>query len=308
MKIIPKRTARVLYKAGLDFVEDDCMTMAAAIAYYAIFSITPLTVLLMLIAGRIWGEEVAQRQLLSELTQIIGEAASGFVVTTVEEARPSLKNYWAMVVSSVVFVLGTTGVMLQMKAALNRVWNGDELPAKSAVLQALLNYLFSFLMVLAIAGLLLGSLVMTAILNASLFYLDPYVTSSLQAFLSSWGRFLVTFLVVVISLAMLFRWLPEAKVHWRDVWFGAILTALLFNIGKELLGKYLGTMNLAGYGGAGALVLLLVWVYYTSLILLFGAEVTQARAQLLGEHHRWPLLTRRRKADLQGKDLDQPIG
>ncbi|WP_437228799.1 YihY/virulence factor BrkB family protein [Planctomicrobium sp. SH661] len=281
-----KRVFNYFRQACVEFGEDGCTTMAAALAYYALFSIPPLILIVILAAGMLWGEEVAQENLSRELTQIFDRSGAELILDVMQHARDKDTSFWATLVSVVVLFVGSTGVMVQLQIALNQVWNYVPPATDSHVRRLVIKRILSFVMVLTVATLLFASLVATAVLAATVTFLDPYLPGETSHWLSYFGNLGVTYVVVVLLLAALFRWLPDVHVYWGDVWVGASITALLFMIGKELLGWYLGTRNLSGYGGAGALVLLLMWIYYTSMIILFGAELTQVWAQSRGHQRR----------------------
>lgn len=277
-----KRIYRLLRYASVEFSNDDCSTQAAALAYFALFSIPPLLLIAILFVGRIWGQDAAQENLHEQLSRIVDKSGADLIVSTMQAGQDTSGSLLATMISSVVLLVGASGVMLQFQSALNRVWNCPALPENSNLRGLLLKRVLSFVMVLAVAGLLLASLVATTVMTATVTYLDPYLPGESGAWLRHAGNLSITFVIIVVLLAGLFRWMPDCRVQWRDVWGGAVVTTLLFMLGKELLGWYLGTINLKGYGAAGALALLLMWIYYTSLILLFGAELTQVWAQTRG--------------------------
>lgn len=270
---------QLLKTAIREFIRDECPTRAAALAYYALFAVPPLVMISILVAGRIWGAEAAQENLRAQLSRIVDPWGADLVMSTLQAGQNEKRSLLASVVSGAVLMVGASGVMLQLQSALNHVWNSEAVPQLSRSRSLLVKRLLCFLMVLAVALLLLASLIATAVLAAMVNRLDSYLPNESGAGLRHLGNSVITFMLIVVLLAMLFRWMPDTEVQWRDVWGGAVVTAMLFVIGKELLGWYLGTVHLRGYGGAGALVLLLMWIYYSSLILLFGAELTQAWAQ-----------------------------
>jgi len=266
-----------LRQAGREFGRDDCATQAAALAYYALFSIPPIVLIAILVAGRFWGTEAALENLKDQLIEILGPSGAELVLSSLHAGQNLHGSLIATVISSVVLLVGASGVMLQFQSALNHVWNCP--PVSSGLRSLILKRFFSFLMVLAVASLLLISLLATTLLTAMVTWLAPYLPNQSGSWLRHFGNMSITLVLIILLLAGLFRWMPDCRVLWRDVWGGALMTAVLFMLGKELLGWYLGTVNLIGYGGAGALVLLLMWIYYTSWILLFGAEFTQVWAQ-----------------------------
>jgi len=276
------RVFRSLKTAFTEFLQDDCPTRAAALAYYALFSIPPVILIAILIAARIWGAEAARDNLREQLTQILDPWGTDLVLRTLEAGQNRHRSRIATLVGGLVLIVGSSGVMMQLQSALNRVWNCPREAKPFRFRNVLIRRALCFLMVLAVSGLLLISLAATTAMTATMNYLAPYLPSQSGLWLQQSGNLCITFLLIVTLLASLFRWMPDCLVQWRDVWGGAVMTAILFLLGKELLAWYLGSVNLAGYGGAGALVLLLMWIYYTSMILLFGAELTQVWAQNRG--------------------------
>jgi len=293
------RMTESLRQAGREFSRDDCATQAAALAYYALFSIPPIVLIAILVAGRFWGTEAALENLKDQLIQILGPSGTELVLNSLQAGRNPHGSLIATLISSAVLLVGASGVMLQFQSALNHVWNCP--PASSGLRPLLPKRFFSFLMVLAVASLLLISLLATTLLTAMVTWLTPYLSNQSGNWLRHFGNMSITLVLIVLLLAGLFRWVPDCRVLWRDVWGGALVTAVLFMLGKELLGWYLGTVNLIGYGGAGALVLLLMWIYYTSWILLFGAELTQVWGQSRG--HQKSGATSKTSAPIPGKTL-----
>lgn len=260
--------------------EDDAMRLSAALAYYSVFSIAPILIIAISIAGAVFGEEAARGAIESQLAGAIGRDAAMAVEGMIEGARESGKNGIMAVLGSAILVFSASGLFSQLKDAMNAIWEIE--PAKGAGVMAFIRgRAMSISMVLVIGFLLLVSLVLSASVAATTGYLERLFP--VPGFVWQLGSFVITMLVVTLLFAMIFKILPDAEIGWRDVWAGAILTAALFSIGKLLLGLYLGRDEAAStYGAAGALVLLLSWVYYSANILLFGAEFTQVSARLSG--------------------------
>lgn len=259
-----------------DWIEDKALRLSAALAYYSIFSLAPLLVIAIGIAALVMGRDAATGQLYGELKNYVGAAPADALQSMVQSANKPAQGILATVIGFATLLLGASGVFGQLKEALNTIWEVEE-KAHAGFLGMLRGKLLNFGMVLVIGFLLLVSLGLTtaiAGLNHRLATVLPMPT-----FLWSAIGFVLSFGIVTALFALIFKVLPDARVGWRDVWVGAILTALLFEVGKTGLSWYLGRESTANaYGAAGSIVLLLLWVYYTSCILFFGAEFTQVYA------------------------------
>ncbi len=267
-----------------DFTDDDCPTMAAALSYYTIFSLPPLLVLILLLLGAVVDQRDVQNALEGQIGSLMGPAGREQIVTILREAHlPGSKGILATALGIGALLLGATGAFGQLQAALNRAWEVKPDPAQGGLRSFLLKRVFSFGMVLGGAFLLLVSLVVSAALSA----LGNVLGGALPGGLDEWvGQLLnlaVSFAVITLLFATIFKVLPDATVPWRDIWPGAAVTALLFTVGKFLIGFYLGRTNPGeAFGAAGSLAVMLVWIYYSSMIVLFGAEFTQVWADRKG--------------------------
>ena len=278
--IADHRIFRML-KATFDaWMEDNALRLSAALAYYSIFSIAPLLVIAISVAGLVLGEEAVRGQLGHQLEGYLGTQAAEGVQTLVKSASKPSEGWLGAIVGFATLLIGASGVFGQLKDALNTIWEVKS-RGGAGVWGFIRERLLSFGMVLVIGFLLLTSLVLTTTLAALSGYFEqlvgiPPVVGALVAFAVSFG-------VVTLLFAFIFKALPDAQIEWRHVWIGAAVTALLFEIGKFGLGFYLGREGTAsGFGAAGSVVILLLWVYYASCILLFGAEFTQVYARETG--------------------------
>jgi membrane protein len=270
----------LLKQAVADWREDGATRLSAALAYYSVFSIAPLLIIAISIAGAVFGEEAARNAIQGQIAGAIGQDAAGGLEEMIEGARRSDANGLMAVVGIVLLLVAASGVFGQLQDALNTIW---EIESKSAAgLWSFFKGRFlSMAMVLGTGFLLLVSLVLSAGLAATTDALErvvpvPGVVWQVVGLIVSLG-------VITLLFAMIFKILPDADVQWNHVWIGALMTGVLFTVGKFLLGLYLGRGDAAStYGAAGALVLVLMWVYYSSLILLFGAEFTQVYARTRG--------------------------
>ena len=270
-----------LLKATFDgWMEDNALRLSAALAYYSIFSIAPLLVIAISVAGLVFGDEAVRGQLEGQLTAYVGPQAAAGVQSMVQSAAKPAEGWTGAVAGFAVMLLGAAGVFGQLKDALNTIW---EVKAKGGggVMGFIRARLLSFGMVLVIGFLLLTSLLLTTALAALNGYFER--TVGLPPFVGGVLAFFVSFGVVTTLFAFIFKVLPDARIEWRSVWTGAVVTALLFEVGKFALSFYLGRESTASsFGAAGSVVLLLLWVYYASCILLFGAEFTQVYARESG--------------------------
>ena len=266
----------VLKATWNDFGRDECGTRAAALAYSTVFALPPLLVLLVTVAGMVWGPAEVQRSLETQFAGIIGQSGAQQIHTMMARGLSSPGGGVLALLGSIGGLLvGATGALLSLQEALNRAWNVMPDPKQGGVKQFITKRLFSIGMLLGLGFLLAVSLAITAAVSA----LGGAVGGSLPKAVMEGVNFVVTFVVLAMLFAAMFKFLPDAKVAWRDVWVGGAVTALLFVIGKFAIGLYLGRSNPGDpFGAASALAVILVWAYYSGLIILLGAEFTQAWA------------------------------
>lgn len=267
----------VLFKTTFtEWVDDKASRLSAALAYYSIFSIAPLLVIAISIAGQIMGQDAVSGQLYDELRGHMGPAAADTLQSMIKSASAPRDSAWATILGFGTLLLGASGVFGQLKDALNTIWNVDE-KRYSGIGGFIRVKLLSFGMVLVIGFLLLVSLLAStaiAALNHRLEHLLP-----LPAFVWVYVTFFISLGMVTSLFALIFKILPDTRVPWRAAWMGAAVSGVLFEIGKTGLGWYLGRESTtSAYGAAGSIVLILMWIYYTSCILFFGAEFAQVYA------------------------------
>lgn len=279
-----KDTLTLVKDSGKDFIDDDCPTQAAALSYYTIFSLPPLLMLILLILGAVLDPQDIQGQLESQIGGLMGPSATEQIRTILQQAhQPGSGGLLPTLLSIGALLLGATGAFGQLQAALNRAWEVAPDPQQGGLKAFLLKRVFSFGMILSIAFLLLVSLMLSAALTAFGGALGGLLPDGVSTTLLQVLNQVISFVVIGGLFAAMFKVLPDAVVSWRDVSVGAGATALLFVIGKFLLGLYLGRSNPGqAFGAAGSLAVMLVWIYYSSMILLFGAEFTQAWAERRG--------------------------
>ncbi len=279
-----KQAFKICRETINEFFEDKCMRLAAALAYYSIFSIAPLLLIIISVVGLIYGPEAVKGELDQQIEEVVG-AESAEVVQSMLASTVKKENSWlAVALGSATVLFGASGVFAQLKDALNTVWN-IRLKPKRGWKGLLKDRFLSFSMILVIGFLLLSAMVISAALSVA----SEFIDSAMSIPAETWKilDLSTSFVVVTVLFAMIFKILPDAHIRWRDVWFGAAFTALLFAFGKFGLGMYLGRAGATStYSAAGSFVLILLWIYYSSLILLLGAEFTQVRARLTGRRIR----------------------
>jgi membrane protein len=277
----PQDFLSLLKEAANDWIDDNAMRLAAALAYYAIFSLAPLLVITVAVAGLVFGEEAARGGISNQLQALAGQQAADALQTLLARtAEQKATGIVAGTVSLVVLLFGASGVFGELKDALNTIWGVVVKPGRTW-LRLIRDRFLSFSIVLAIGFLLLTSLVLSAALAA----LSKYMRGLLPLSPVIWrgADFLLSFIVISALFATIFKVLPNVRIGWHDVRIGAIGTAFLFTVGKFLIGWYLGTSSVASsFGAAGSVVIILLWVYYSSCILLFGAEFTKVYARRFG--------------------------
>lgn len=259
---------------------DRVPVLAAALAYYTLFSLAPLLIIIIAVLGLFLGQSSVQAELLEQFRSLFGARVADIVATMIENRELAQGGVLATVVGILLLLLGATGVLVQLQKALNAIWKVS--PETDKGLWFLIRKrLLAFGMILGIGFLLLVSLVIPAAISVLEQSLPQRFPGS--AALWQWLTFALSLGIIMLLFALIFKFLPDAEVRWQDVWTGAAITALLFTIGKTLIGLYLGRSGVASaYGAAGSLVLLLLWVYYSAQILLLGGEFTQVYARRRG--------------------------
>jgi membrane protein len=266
----------VLFKdAAANWAAHKDARQGAALAYYSVFSLGPLMVIAIAVAGLVFGQDAVRGEVGSQLKGLLGDTGAQAVETMLAGASKPQQGVLATVLSIGTLLFAAVGVVVQLKDALNTVWEVDA-PKNGGIWSFVRTYIASLAGVLAVGFLLLISLLLTTLLSAGGKYLAPYLP---EATLQVAGSF-VSFGVITLLFAMMFKWLPDTPVNWRNVWLGAAITAALFEIGKLLIGLYIGKQALEStYGAAASLVVLLIWIYYSSQIVLMGAEFTRVHAK-----------------------------
>jgi len=260
-----------------EFFEDSPFQLAAALSFYTVLSLSPLVLIVVAAAGLVWGEQPVRSELLNQIRELTGDAGAETVRTVLESTTISGQSIGSMILGIITLLFGATTVFAQLQSSLNQIWD-VKTAVKTVTRRGLLwslirTRLLSLTLVLAVGFLLLVSLVVSAALAA----FQAYLSRAFPGGGTLWQilNFLVSLLVISVLIAMVYRVLPDVRLDWPDVWVGAVTTSLLFGVGKFLIGLYLGRASIgSSYGAAGSLVVFLVWVYYSSLIMFFGAEIT----------------------------------
>lgn len=276
-----KQIPDLIKKSVTAWVDDYAPSMGAAIAYYTLFSITPMLIIAIAVAGLVFGDEAAQGAIISQIEQLIGQEGAIAVQGLLKNAREPAHSMLAIGVSVLTMIIGATTVFAELQSDLDRVWRVTLPPRSSGLWHLLRTRLLSFGFVLGVGFLLLFSLIISAAIAGfgkwfgSLFAGGEVVLLALDLSIS--------FAITTLLFALIYKFMPRATIAWRDVWIGAAVTAFLFAIGKFLIGLYLGKVSVAsGFGAAGSLVILLLWVYYSAQIFLLGAEFTWVYSNTYG--------------------------
>jgi membrane protein len=271
----------VLWTAVNRMFDDDALPLAAALAYYSLLSMAPLVLVVVAIAGVFFADGQVHAQLIAQMRDLVGEAGAELTRTVIQHTGGEARSVWSLVVGALLTLFGATTVFAQLQYALNRVWRVEAAPRAGVIMSFIKQRILSFALVLSIGFLLMVSLVVSAVLGAMRAFLDERFTEA--ALLIQGFDLAVSFSLATVLIAMMFRYLPDAEIEWRDVWHGAAITAVLFIVGKQVIGLYLGQTTIASsFGAAASVVIFMIWVYFAAVILLFGAEITQAVAAQRG--------------------------
>lgn len=285
---IKKRLSKgwfILKRTAIEFFQDDPMSYCASIAFYTIFSLPAILLITVTVAGSAYEQQVVQGGLMEQIESLIGSESAREVQRILENASETSSSTLARIVGIATLLFSATTVFVSLQNALNKIWGIRPKPEREIV-KFIVNRLLSLAMVISIGFLLLVSLVVDTLIVVFRDFISEYLSGITYELVTIAN---VGFSLMVISLifAMIFKILPDAKIMWRSVWVGAFVTTLLFALGKYLIGFYLGTSSIgSAYGAAGSLVLLLIWVYYSSLIVLFGAEFTYVYSREMGHQIR----------------------
>ena len=262
------------------FSADKSLQSAAALAFYTIFSLAPILIIVIAVAGLVWGRQAVRGEIVDQFSSTLGEGPARQIEELIKNANRPDAGIVASIVGVVTLLVGATALFAQLKETLNTVWGVQAKPGLG-VWKLLLDRAISFAVVLAMVFVLLATLVASTAINALGAWASQYMPGPVP--LVQALDLVVSFAIITVLFAAIFKWLPDVNIKWRDVWMGAVITALLFDLGKFALGWYLGRSSVSSvYGAAGSMIIILLWVYYASIIFLFGAEFTQVYARYCG--------------------------
>lgn len=276
MKAI-KKYFHVLKEAGSGFSQDNCAKLSAALSYYTIFAIGPLLIIVISLSALFWGRDAVQGRIYGQIKDLVGGDAALQVQDIIKNSQHSNKGIIGTVIGTVILVVGATGIFTEIQDSINFIWSLRAKP-KRGIIKYLFNRLLSFSLIVSLGFLLIVSLVISALLDLlsdRLTHFFPHTT----VYIFYIVNLVIIFAIISVLFAIIFKVLPDGKIKWKDAFVGASFTSILFIIGKAGIGFYLGRANLgATYGTAASVIIILTWVYYTSLILYFGAEFTKSYA------------------------------
>ena len=276
-----KIALRLLKETFAAWQKDKVPLLASSLAYYTVFSIAPLLLIAIAIAGVFFGEDAVRGQIIGQIQELIGHDAASAIQSMLQNTQKSyVGGTFATIFGVITLLLGASGVFGQLQEALNIIWDVKPKPGRSLITFVKARFI-SFAMVLVIGFLLVVSSLISTLLHAVAHFIRHLIPSI--EFLGQSLDFILSFIVVTLLFASIYKVLPDVKVPWRNLWLGAAITALFFNIGKYIISLYLSGSNIASvYGAASSIIVVLVWVFYSAQILLLGAEFTQIYCSYLG--------------------------
>ncbi|MGV3684195.1 MAG: YihY/virulence factor BrkB family protein [Daejeonella sp.] len=276
-----RNSGQLLYRSFNAFLDDNALKMSASLAYYTTFAIAPLLLIIVSLAGIIYGQEAAQGKVFAELNKFVGADAANQIQETIKNISESQESTLAIIIGFATLFIGTTGVFIEIQDSINHIWRVKAKPKKGWI-KLITNRVLSFSMVIGLGFLLIVSLVINGLVLALSAKLQIYFPDVAILFVNIFNLIL-TFIVISALFGIIFKYLPDVQIGWKDVRMGAFFTATLFMLGKFLIGLYIEQVGPgSAYGAAGSLIVILIWVYYTASILFFGAEFTQVYADCYG--------------------------
>jgi membrane protein len=258
--------------------------MAAALAYYTAFSLPPLLIIIMAIAGVVLGQQAVRGEIDNQMTSLVGAQVASQIELMVRHAQQrTAQGRLAATLGAGALVFAATTSFAQIQNALNRIWHVEPDASQNGIRNFLMNRVVSFGMVVSVAFLLLISLSLSAALGLIGGRIDYFLPEGCSAVVLEWFDAGVSFLVITLLFAAMFKVLPDARIQWREVWLAAVITAVFFVVGKSLVGLYLGSSDITeSYGAAGSLAVILLWTYYSAMIFFFGAQLTRVWTETTG--------------------------
>lgn len=278
-----KSLPKVLIATFKNFSEDKGLKLSASLAYYTIFSLGPLLLLMMSLASIFYGQEAIQGKVFGEMKGLIGASAAAQVQEIIKNIQFSGKTNFALIISIFTLLIGATSVFIEIQDSLNMIWKLKAKP-KKGWLAFLKNRLLSSSLIISLGFLMIVSLIVNGAVQLFMDFIGRYLGEMTEILLLI-INLLITFIVIIVLFGIIFKFLPDAKIKWKHVRAGAIFTAILFMIGRYVIGIYIEqTATESTYGAAGSIIVLLVWIYYSAVILYIGAEFTQVYTEAHGAH------------------------
>jgi membrane protein len=311
MKKKIKNIYTYLKQVFTEFAEDDILKYSASLAYYTVFSLAPVLIVIISICGVLFGKEAIQGHIYGQIKGLVGNDAAVQIQETIKNIHLTGHNIFATIISIIVLLIGATGIFGEVQDSLNKIW-GLRIKTKKTWWKLIINRLLSFSLILCIGFVMMVSLLLNALVSAFGTFLARYF-SEFSVILVQLTDNVLTFIVTTFLFSLMFKVLPDAKIKWKDVLIGGLITSVFFTLGKLTIGYYLGSSNIASvYGAAGSIMIIMVWVYYSSIILYLGAEFTKVYAKLHGgkifpnEYAIWIKTEETQVANpvLKNKDLD----
>jgi len=264
------------------FSEDDIFTHAAALSYYTIFSLPPMLLIILFTATRFYDKEKAENALQEQIGGLVGADGAHQLFLTIDKMNVFEPTLWATIMGIGVLIFTSTTVLVTMQGALNKIFEVKAKPEGWGILNLVMDRVLSFALIIGIAFVMVVSLSVNAFIETFGNYLQE-LYGGFSIVLSIMTTWILPFIIITLLFALMFKFLPDAELKWSDTWFGAILTCLLFMVGKYLISFYIGTSNVAGlYDAAGSIMVIMVWVFYASIIIMFGAVYTAVHADMKG--------------------------
>ena len=293
-----------------EFTADDIFKYSASLAYYTVFSVAPLLLIIISLSGFLFGKEAIEGQVYAQLNHLIGSVAAIQIQDTIKNIHLTGHSFFASVLSIIILLIGATSIFGEIQDSLNKIW-GLRIKTKRIWWKLILTRLLSFSLILSIGFIVIITLLMNTLVSAFGGFITRYIKGYSIYFIEI-TEAILSFAVSAILFSLLFKILPDARIKWKDVFIGGIVTALFFTLGKLGIGFYLGKSNIGTiYGAAGSIIIFMLWVYYSSVILYLGAEFTKVYAKLYGgkivpnEYAEWIIIEEKRAnaPQLKNKDL-----
>lgn len=272
---------KYLKQVATEFTEDDILKYSASLAYYTVFSLAPLLIIIISLCGLLFGHDAIQGHVYGQIKGLVGTDAAAQIQDAIKNIHITGHNFFASVVSIIVLLIGATGIFGEVQDSLNKIW-GLRIKTRKTWWKLILNRILSFSLIVSIGFVLMVSLLLNALIAAFGQYLSQY-TAGFSVLMIQLTDSVLTFVATTFLFSLMFKMLPDAKIKWKDVLVGGLITSIFFTLGKLAIGYYLGQSNITSvYGAAGSIMIIMVWVYYSAVILYLGAEFTKVYAKFYG--------------------------